>query len=124
MADVIVNPVLKKIHGKIGGVGVQEIRRRDDHRPVPGPTDLPLPTPGQQAQRERFELATVHGHTALADPETGALYWGRAKAKGQPVFSVAVADFFNPPVVDEIDLSGYTGMAGGPFTSKPVKMPN
>ena len=43
---------------------------------------------------------------------TGALYRARTEAKGQPVFSVAVADFFNEPVVDEIDLSAYTGKTG------------
>ena len=46
---------------------------------------------------------------------TGALYRARAEAKGQPVFSVAVADFFNEPVVDEIDLAAYTGTTGDPI---------
>jgi len=36
----------------------------------------------------------------------------KAKAKGQPVFSVTIADFYNAPVVSEIDLSGYTGRSG------------
>ena len=74
---------------------------------TPGPRTTP-PTPGQQAQQERFKLGAVYNHTALADPVTGALYRARAEAKGQPVFSVAVADFFNEPVVDEIDLTMQT----------------
>ena len=74
----------------------------------PGRRTTP-PTAGQQKQQERFKLAAVYGHTALADPVTGAVYRARTKAKGQPVFSVAVADFFKQPVVDEIDLAACTG---------------
>ncbi|MHB8523842.1 MAG: hypothetical protein ACYDH9_24225 [Limisphaerales bacterium] len=70
------------------------------------------PTPGQQAARERFKLATVYGRTALADPATRTLYDTKAKAKGEPVFAAAVSDFFHAPVVEAIDLSRYTGKAG------------
>ena len=111
MAGVIVNPVLKKIHGKIGGLVFKKYGDETIIAQSPGPRTTP-PTAGQQAQRERFKLAAVYGHTALADPVTGAIYRDRAKAKGQPVFSVAVADFFHPPVVDAIDLSAYTGKTG------------
>ena len=111
MADVIVNPVLKKIHGKIGGLVFKKYGNETIIAQAPGKRTT-LPTPGQQAQRERFKLAAVYGHTALADPVTGAIYRARAKAKGQPVFAVAVADFFNQPVVDEIDLAAYTGKPG------------
>jgi len=48
----------------------------------------------------------------VADPETKALYVEAAKAKSQPVFSLTVADFFNAPSVDEVDLSDYTGAIG------------
>ena len=108
MAEVTVNPLLKKIHGKIGGLVFKKYGSGTIIAQTPGLRTTP-PTPGQQAQQERFKLAAVYNHTALADPVTGALYRARAEAKGQPVFSVAVADFFNEPVVDEIDLSAYTG---------------
>jgi hypothetical protein len=48
----------------------------------------------------------------MADPEARAIYEEAAKAKGQPVFSLTVADFFHAPSVDEIDLSRYAGAAG------------
>ena len=111
MADVIVNPVLKKIHGKIGGLVFKKYGDETIIAQAPGPRTTP-PTPKQKAQQERFKLAAVYGHTALADPATGALYRARAKAKGQPVFSVAVADFFRLPAVEEINLSTYTGKTG------------
>ncbi len=57
----------------------------------------------------RFDQATVYGKVALASPATRALYEAAAKARGKPVVSVAIGDFFNPPSVDGVDLSGYTG---------------
>ena len=71
------------------------------------------PTPGQQAVRNRFKLAAIYGRTALANPVTKQLYENRADDMGIPIFAATIADFFNEPVVDEIDLSGYSGQAGG-----------
>ena len=48
----------------------------------------------------------------MADAETKALYVEAAKAKGHPVFSLTIADFFNAPMVNEVDLSGYGGAVG------------
>jgi hypothetical protein len=48
----------------------------------------------------------------MADPAKRVLYEEFAKASGKPVFSMTVADFFNAPAVDEVDLSGYTGASG------------
>ena len=48
----------------------------------------------------------------MADPATKAIYEEAAKAKGQPLFSLTVADFFNAPSVDEVDVSGYGGKVG------------
>jgi hypothetical protein len=62
--------------------------------------------------REDFRLATVYGKAVMADPATKAEYTAKAKAKGTPVFALAVADFFHAPAVDEIDLSHYTGQPG------------
>lgn len=51
----------------------------------------------------------------MADPDQKAAYEQAAKAKGKPVFSLTVADFFNAPVLDEVDLSEYSGAAGDPI---------
>ncbi len=48
----------------------------------------------------------------MADPATKTIYEEAAKAKGQPVFSLTIADFFNAPSVDEVDLSAYAGRVG------------
>jgi hypothetical protein len=72
-------------------------------------------TEAQLAHRERFRQAALYGGMVMADPEAKALYVEAAKAKGQPVFSLTVADFFNAPSVDEVDLSGYAGAVGDPI---------
>jgi len=69
-------------------------------------------TPAQEATRERFKQATLYGKMVMADPDSKAVYEAAAKAKGQPVFSLTVADFFHAPSVDEVDLSGYSGAPG------------
>jgi hypothetical protein len=61
------------------------------------------------AQREQFRQAAFYGKMVMADAATKAIYEEAAKAKGQPVFSLTVADFFTAPSVDEVDLSGYAG---------------
>lgn len=48
----------------------------------------------------------------MADPETKVLYEEAAKDKGQPVFSLTIADFFNAPSIGEVDLARYTGAVG------------
>lgn len=99
------------MHGKVGELVIRRVGDQEIVGRVPNLAAHP-PTVGQQAVREQFRLATIYGHTALADPATSTLYHAKAKAKGQPVFSVAVADFFHAPAVNEIDLAGYTGKAG------------
>ena len=91
MAKLITHPVFKEIHGKLGGLVFKKYLDQMIIVQAPGSRTTP-PTPGQQAQQERFKLAAIYGHTALADPVAGDLYRARAKAKGQPVFSVTVAD--------------------------------
>jgi len=111
MAKVKLNPVLEGFRGKIGDL---VFRRFNGEVVVGHKPDMAghVPTPGQLAHQEQFKLAVVYGRTALADPDTKALYEAAAQAKGQRVFALTVADFFIHPVVDEIDLSEYAGRAG------------
>ena len=69
-------------------------------------------TAAQAVHRERFRQAALYGKVVMADPETKVVYEEAAKAQGQPVFSLTVADFFHAPAVDEVDLSGYAGQVG------------
>jgi hypothetical protein len=111
MASVKLNPVLEGIHGKVGDLVFKRyedeviIARKPDHVTQPN-------TPAQVAVKERFKLAAFYGKTANADPATKAIYAGRAKEKHIPVFALMVADFFNAPVINEVDLSSYAGRTG------------
>ena len=110
MAKVKMNPVLEQFRGQIGEL---IFRRHGEDVIVGRKPDLSgqTPTPAQAAARERFKLAAVYGRTALADPATKSLYEAKAKATGEPVFSITIADVYHEPSVDVIDLSGYTGKA-------------
>jgi len=111
MAKVKLNPILEQVQGQVGDL---VFKRYGDEVIISRKPDLEgqEPTAAQLAQRERFRQATLYGKMVMADPETKALYVEAAKAKGQPVFSLTVADFFNAPSVDEIDFSAYGGAVG------------
>ncbi|MDR1224661.1 MAG: hypothetical protein LBL07_17560 [Tannerella sp.] len=67
---------------------------------------------GEQKEHQRtFQRAVLYGKMAIADAEMKADYQQKVKP-GQSAFNVAVADFFNAPVIDHIDLSNYTGKVG------------
>lgn len=112
MAKVQLNPVMEGIRGSIGDLVFKHygeeviVGRKPDRGGQP-------PTTGQQQVRNQFKLATVYGKAVLADPVAKALYEPVAQGKGIHVFALTIADFFHAPVVDEIDLSAYTGQPGG-----------
>jgi hypothetical protein len=57
----------------------------------------------------------IYAKAAVKEPETGELYKAAVK-KGQNPISVAVADFFNAPDIEHVDLSGYSGSVGEKIT--------
>jgi hypothetical protein len=111
MAKVKLNPVLEGFHGAVGDLVFRKYGEEVIVGRKPDPTGK-APTPGQLAVREQFRLAAVYGKAVLADPVSKALYTTEAKAKGIPAFALALADFFNEPTVDEVDLSAYAGAVG------------
>jgi hypothetical protein len=111
MAKVKLNPILERVRGTVGDL---VFKRYEDEVVITRKPDFEgvAPTAAQLAHRERFRQAALYGRLVMADPEAKALYEEAAQAKGQPVFSLTVADFFNAPSVNEVDLSGYAGQAG------------
>lgn len=111
MTKVKLNPILEQLRGQIGDL---IFRRYGDQTIVarkPDTSDWEW-SEAQTAHRERFRQATLYGKIVMADPEARAIYEQVARAKGKPVFSLTVADFFNAPSVDEVILAGYTGAIG------------
>ena len=111
MARVRLNPVLEQIHGQIGDLVFKRyqdkvvIARKADNSNLE-------PSTAQQAARDRFREGAQYGKMVMADPTLKALYAAAAKAKGKPVFSVTMTDFFHAPTITAVSLDNYTGAAG------------
>ena len=72
-------------------------------------------TPAQLAQQERFQEAAAYAKDAA---QTEAIYAEEAEGTAMSAYNVAVADWFHPPEVDEIDLTSYTGEMGEVIRAK------
>jgi hypothetical protein len=104
------NVVTYGLSGKIGDLLV--FRQRDGQTIVSKiPQQSGKASAKQKAQRKRFQQAVIYAKTAVDSSETGDLYKAAAK-KGKTPINVAVADFFNAPDIEHVDLSEYTGNAG------------
>ena len=111
MAKVKLSPALTAIHGKLGEMVFKRFNHQEIVARPPDRTGI-VPTENQLAQQDRFRLAALYGKAVLADPVSKAIYEDAAARKGVPAFALTVGDFLNAPIVDEIDLSGYTGKIG------------
>jgi hypothetical protein len=68
-------------------------------------------SPDQEAIRVKFNQAAKYAKSCIKNPDTKALYAQKAGGGVTP-FNLAFADFFTPPVVDNILTNGYTGVVG------------
>ncbi|MDR2285937.1 MAG: right-handed parallel beta-helix repeat-containing protein [Prevotellaceae bacterium] len=63
----------------------------------------------QNAFRER----QIYGKSIVTDPQLKELYEAEAKKKkGVTAYNIAVADYFNAPDIEDVDLKEYAGAAG------------
>jgi hypothetical protein len=68
-------------------------------------------TDKQKANSSRFQAAQIYAARALGDPTLKAAY--KAACHGhQNARNLAIRDALLPPVVESIDLAGYTGKPG------------
>jgi hypothetical protein len=65
----------------------------------------------QQSITKKFQEAVIYAKAAIKDPATKAAY-DAVTTEGQSAYNVAIADLFNAPDIESIDLSGYTGKPG------------
>lgn len=65
--------------------------------------------------RQLFKEAVIYAKASLADMATRLAYKAKAKP-GQTAFNMALADFFKPPVISDIDTGNYTGIVGSSIT--------
>jgi hypothetical protein len=99
------------MRGKVGDLGFKRFENQTVVARVPDHVHQPN-SAAQLAVREKFRQATVYAKAAIADPAIKALYAEKAKAKHVPTFALMIADFFKAPVIDDVDLSAYTGATG------------
>ena len=111
MAKVTLNPILERVRGEFGDLVFKHFGGDVVISHKPDRSGL-QPTEAQLQQQARFRQAVLYGQLVMADPQKKAIYSKAAKATGKPLFSLTVADFFNAPSVDEVDLSAYAGATG------------
>ncbi|MDR1169542.1 MAG: hypothetical protein LBK97_01745 [Prevotellaceae bacterium] len=102
-------------YGLSGKVGDLLVFRQVDGQTIVSQTPGKSRTPEskkQAAHRKRFQQAVLYAQIAIESPETGERYKAVAAKKGKKAFNLAVADFFNAPDIENIDVSGYCGNAG------------
>jgi hypothetical protein len=113
MANVLFNPIMEQIRGKIGEL---VFRRFENRIIIARKADLSghVPTAGQVEVRERFRGAAKYANNVMADPARRALYEPVAAKRGDPLRMVIMTDYLNPPEVDAISVADYHGSIGDP----------
>jgi hypothetical protein len=110
MAKTTLNSALKTISGGIDNWVYRQHAGKTVISPRTAPTG-PV-TPAQQAVRDRFREAAAYAKSVFATPALRSVYEAAAQQMGITMFAAAVADYLNPPEVDDIDLTGYHGSIG------------
>jgi len=101
-------------HGLSGKVGDLLVFRQRGGKTIVGkvPDMSEIERTGKQkAVTRKFQEAVIYAKAAIADDSLKEAYKEKTR-DGQTAYNVAIADFFNAPDIEEIDLSGYTGKAG------------
>jgi hypothetical protein len=111
MAKVELNAITQHFRGRVGDVvfrtsyGRLQATLRQKKPTTP-------PTPEQIAQRVEFRKGISYAQAALADPVTRGVYENAGRAHQMSALAAAVGDYFKPPAIDDIDVSGYRGRVG------------
>jgi hypothetical protein len=66
-------------------------------------------SPAQKEQHGRFREAALYAKSAVGKE---AIYTLMAEGTARTAYNVAIADWFHPPEIEMIDLSGWTGRPG------------
>ena len=105
------NIITHGLSGKVGDILVFSQRAgKTIVGKVPEKTHVPL-SEKQKQVNARFQEAVIYARGAIADENQKNAYAQNA-GDGKSAYNVAIADFFNAPDIETIDLSGYTGKPG------------
>ena len=116
MAESKKNIATEGLSGRVGNF-IFRRRKSDDkifvaRRPVASEGE---PTEAQVNIRRKFQRGIIYGKSAMANPVTKALYAAKATG-GRSAFNVAVADYFNAPQIEQINMDKYSGAVGSTIT--------
>lgn len=101
-------------HGLSGRIGDLLVFRQRGGKTIVSkmPQHSAKESDNQKKHRKRFQQAVLYAKVAIVSPENGEQYKTSSAKKGKTAFNVAVADFFNAPDIEQVDMSGYTGHPG------------
>jgi hypothetical protein len=77
-------------------------------------------TAAERDNQRRFARAVAYARRVKADAGRYAPYQQAAKAMRKRACDLAIADFLNPPEINDVDLSGYTGKPGETIRIKAI----
>lgn len=116
MAESKNNVVTHGLSGKIDLLVFRSRGKKTIVSRVPQKSSQP-PTAAQEAVKQKFQQAVLYGKSVNANPAQKAAYEDQAK-EGQSAYNVAIADFFNAPDIEEINVADYTGAIGSKIIVK------
>ena len=109
MPKVKFNKVVDSLSGRISGLIFYQADGQNLSRRMPEVTAKR--TGKQKANSDRFQAAQRYAATALADPLLKAAYKAACRGHQNPR-NLAIRDAMRPPVVEGVNLDGYTGKLG------------
>jgi hypothetical protein len=113
MAKVDLNPSFHSVSGALGAFVYRKVRGQTIMTARPKRDGKKRkPSAAQIAQRKRFAAAGDYVRKVLADPWQRRVYEALGRERNRRADKLVASDFLTPPVVDEIELSGYRGRAG------------
>lgn len=112
MARIIKFGVLGELSGKIGDVILRRTKGGKTHVVSKSEITKP-PSPAQLENRAQFAKGTRYAkRTRRNRPDIWSIYQKLAKGTDRSAHNLAIKDFMSPPVIEDIDVSGYKGQKG------------
>ena len=112
MARVTHNLLLSGLSGKIGPLVVRQVGGQTVVQAAEAPGRRAPRSSAQQAHLARMYQAQLYAKAQLRDPEAKARYAIGIDQRRTSAYTVAIADFMNPPQVKALDASHYQGRPG------------
>jgi hypothetical protein len=115
MARIKDNLIVKGARGNLGKQVVFKKHGKDTVMAKMPVVSKKRPTKDQEKRRELFSEAVTYASSALKDPMLKKAYEEKAGPERR-AYNLALSDYLNAPVVEQIDTSKYDGSLGSIIT--------